>query len=433
MSARVYTFPEIDTAETAAPWRDITDAEVREAIAGTALVPIVEAFESVAVPPLPLAATLPRAIVLAGCGLSGPVANYDPEDETDIRRGVELCRLQIATAHGQACNAWHLLVAESGSGKDVGGVLDRLAGRLGWSLGTAGSGEGLADAFTEIGNGLLSVAEFSPWLDARHWQAKATGWLTAAFNRGWFKVNLSRRTGGTRESRFCFPNIAANIQPEVLAQHATAINMASGFLPRFLFTCMDRGNWRPATDPRGDLLNGAESALRQYHAQGGIVRVPEAYLQHLQDMFHECDAPCPAHWQRLVNEYGPRLAVMLAVPIEDAGHPGITLSAETWDRVAVLLQWFYSHGETALASVAEDERSAKYERILGRFYRYIDRHGPVMLADISRNCGKGTTAFFRLKLLEELVSRELVVKQDEGTYSTTTNPPPRDWKVGESA
>ena len=440
--SRIFTYPDPETDVLGAtqrppPWHDVTDEQVREAIAGTALGPIVEALESVAVPPLPLPATLPRAIVLAGCALSEPVKDYNPEKENDKRRGVELCRLQIGTAFGQALNAWHLLVAPSGSGKDIGGVPDLLASRMEWSIGTAGSAEGLADAYSEIGNGFLNVAEFSPWLDFHHWQNKAASWMTSAWNRGWFKSNMSKRTNSTRQSRYCFPNICANIQPEVLAQVATTRSMADGFLPRFLVTHMPRLKWRPAADPEYGLLTRAQDALERYRTRHGVVSVPDAYLQDLHDMFHELDAPFPAHWGRLVNEYGPRLAVMLAVPYEadmlgrtvENENPGtVTLTDTQWQGAEVILQWFFAHAEIALASIAEDESEAKYERMLARLYRHIHRHAPVTLTEISRNCGRGTKSYERLKIIEELVSRGLVKKgEDDNTFSTSKMPPPTDW------
>ena len=416
------------TGADRAPWRNVTDDQVRDVIAGTALVPLVEALEAVAVPPLPLAATLPRALVLAGCAMSEPVTDYDPEDEGDQRRGLELCRLQIATAGGQALNAWHLLVAESGSGKDVGGVLDRLAGAMGWSIGTSGSAEGMADAYREIGNGLLSVSEFSSYLDARHWQAKATGWLTAAWNKGWFKVNLSKRTGGSRQARYCFPNVAANVQPEVLAQFATIQNLADGFLPRFLITRMDRLNWRPTTAPIDDHLDRAKRALCQYRNKAGTVQVPDGYLQAVQDMFHKHDAPFPGHWRRLVNEYGPRFAVMLSVLSGDKITGTVAVTDRQWEGAAVLIQWFYAHAELALATLAEDEKAAKYEAMLARLYRYIDRHGPAMLSDISRGCSRGTDSHARGKALTEMQSRGLIRETANG-FDVTETPPPREWGV----
>jgi len=323
----------------------------------------------------------------------------------------------------------------------VGGMLDKLSARMGWSIGSSGSAEGLADAFTEIGNGLLSISEFSPWLDPKHWQAKATGWLTAAFNRGWFKMNLSNRTSGTRKARYCFPNIAANVQPETLARFASIQNVADGFLPRFLFTTMPRLNWRPSNKNDPGLMERAIDAFKRYQTREGVVSVPAGYLQPIHDMFYELEAPFPAHWRRLVNEYAPRFAVMLSVgydndmlgeTIQDTpGTPALT--DDHWHKAGLLVQWFYSHAEKALASVAEDERAGRYENILGRFYRYIHKHGPVTLTNISHNCGKGTSAFFRQKILEELISRGLVDSDPEEGYSTTNRPPPPEWASNNDA
>jgi hypothetical protein len=66
---------------------------------------------------------------------------------------------------------------------------------------------------------LLAVSEFSPYLDRKAWQYQAAAFLTHAWNKGQFRVNLSKRNKAEpREAHYCFPSILASIQPELLAR-----------------------------------------------------------------------------------------------------------------------------------------------------------------------------------------------------------------------
>ena len=408
-------------------WCNITDGEVREAIVGTALEPIVQALEAVTKPPLPLAATLPRAIVLAGCSLSAPAADYDLKQEDDERKGTDLCRLNIQTAGGQACNAWCLLVAPSGCGKDIGGVPAKLAAANRWLIGDSGSREGLADAFIQCGNGLLIVSEFSAWLNRSNWQGQSAEWITAAFNQGWFCANMSMRKGQPpRKSRFCFPNIIANIQPEMLRQYADQASIASGFLPRFLITRMPQTVARPSNDSLEPFLKAAGDALKCYNCKLGRVFVPERYLQDIFDEFQAHDAALISHWQRLVNEYGPRLAVMLSVCNAPFQSAEVNLSDDHWNRARVLLRWFYVQAAEVLGVIEDDSAAASLERNLAKIFRYIRRHGPVSKTMISRNCGRGTTSRQREGFLNELISRGYVNTKEQ-FFSTSGAQPPKEW------
>jgi len=341
------------------PWRDVTDDDVRAAIQNSQLAKIVAAMESVTSPPLPLAVSLTKAIPLAGCALSQPCDGYDLIDDAQEKTGIELARVRINTAAGQACNVFALVVAPSGTGKDIGGVQSRLASRFGWNVGTSGSAEGLADAFMDNPAGLLSVSEFSPWIDSKHWQSKAASWMTAAFNEGSFKVNLSRRQGGERASRYCYPNIIANVQPETLEACNTKYAMALGFLPRFLIGHVkETPTWRPTTNDIKDKIEAAHVALSQYRLIEGVVEVPSGYLEGLHAELTEHKAPLQSHWGRLVNEYGPRLALMLSASRR--------IETEHWDRTEVLLRWYYAQAEEVLCGAAEDAWRRRYNRLLAR-------------------------------------------------------------------
>lgn len=413
------------------PWREITTQQTREAISGTALEPIVQYLEAVADPPLPLQTTLPKALVLVGCALSEKAVATDPSPDNgdqDKKRGVDLARLKIMTAGGQVCNMWCMLVGESGVGKDIGGRIHDLAAHFGWHIGSSGSAEGLADQYTETGNGFLAIPELGNYLDRTHWQHKATPFLTYAFSQGWFKQNLSTRNGGCREAFYCYPNVLTNVQPEVLAAKADKLIVKSGFLARFLISWVPRKEWRPSTGEDGDLREAAVQALEACRLKKGKVIPPEKYLDAARRTFIDCDAPLRAHWQRLINEYGPRLALMLSVKPGDTGEE-VSISRSDWDGAALLVQWFYAMAERALNLVEDDAKAAKLEKNLARMYRYIRKHGPVTQSDISHNLSRGTTARDRNIHRNELLDRGLIRMDGKSTpgFSITKKSPPPGW------
>ncbi len=103
--------------------------------------------------------SLPKAVALAGTCLSQPVEDYRPADKKDRRFGVDLSRVRINTAGGQACNAYVLIVAPSGVGKDIGNAAERIAEKFGYLVGTSGSAEGLIDhsRLAYRGNNVLAM------------------------------------------------------------------------------------------------------------------------------------------------------------------------------------------------------------------------------------------------------------------------------------
>ena len=420
MNSRVYSAVEryggAEKAEMMSlppPWKCVTSEQVREAIGGSLLEPVVEVLESVTKPPLPLEITLPKAIALAGTCLSQPVEDYNPEDTNDKRRGVELAKLRISTAGGQVCNAYVLIVGASGAGKDVGYVAEKMAGKLGYLVGTSGSPEGLADAFIENGAGLLVVSEFSPWLDPHHWQHKTASWITDAWSKGWFNVRLSKRQRSMkRESGYCYPSLIAGIQPEILAEEITSSHLDSGFLNRFLISRVkDTQRWRPGV--KSPDIGKAMTALQTYGQVKGTVDVLYGYLGDLWDEFENYEAPLRGYWSRLVNEYGARIAVMLAYRPGAGETPRI--DPEHWGRAAIILRWFFAMAEDVLGDIDDDKASRKRENDYRRFYRFIEGRGPVTKSDISHYMHRGTNKKYREMILEELEERGWV-RHENGKY-----------------
>ncbi|MDA0989684.1 MAG: hypothetical protein O3A51_02910 [Verrucomicrobia bacterium] len=396
---------EAPTKASSPPWREVTSEDVTAIIADSHLAIINDTLAAVADPPLPPELTLAKTLALVGTALSQPVAGYDPEDEGDAKRGIELARVRIRTAGGQACNVWHLCVAESGSWKDAGNLPDRMAAQCGWAIGTSGSAEGLADAFTSNGGGLLVVSEFQPWIEPRHWQHNAASWLTSAFNKGHFKVALSKHRGGSREARYCFPNIIANIQPQILAAHATPALIDSGFLPRFLITRLKhREAWRPSTQLVD--IQPAVNRLHDFANLEGDVETPSRYLDQLLREFIEHDAPLPGHYSRLVNEYGPRLAVMLS--------GSTALEDDDWTRAATILKWLFAQAEDVLQDIATDETVRRTNELIEKVLAWIKSKGKCSKTELARRFSRDMGSRQRDEVLRELQERgEITIRVTE--------------------
>lgn len=386
------------------PWQTVTDRHAAAAIAGTRLETMVQVLAAVTVPPLPLRITLPKAIALAGCALAQPLEH---DRKTEERRGLDLARNVISTAGGQLCNIWACIVGPSGCGKDVGNLPFRIALEHGVAIGHAGSAEGLADAYTTNGAGLMVVSELQPYLDPRSWQHKATGFLTQAWNQCQAKIVLSNRNGEPRDIRYCAPSLIAAVQPAVLAATGDTLLMDSGFLPRFVFSYLPEiQSWRPNTSPVD--LAPLSSSFRAYRRmQAGRIAVPPGYLQDVMDELLDNDAPIPGHYNRLINEIGPRLAVMLAA---DPNRPHtVEITADHWQRVAVLVRWFYGMAEAVLATIGEGAHVKKMEDRLDRMLSWIKKHpNGVSKRHFSRSFHRGSTADERDKDLRELQDRGLI-------------------------
>lgn len=405
------------------PWRRPGLPEEVEAIVmASPLAPIVDALGRVAEPRLPLEATLLKACALVGCALSG-ARNYKPEqaESMDWSRienlGVSLARVVIRTGGGQVPSFWGLLVGRSAMGKDIGDIVTRLAATKGWWLGQSGSAEGLQDAMIEKPACLLTIGELIHWLDAKHWQSKAKGWLTDAFGRGYFQSNLSKRGSGgkVRRSPYCYPSVVANVQMETLARFARTLDKDQGFLPRFVVSVVPETDWLPTTMDISGLVMMASGALDRYAGVSGEFIVPEGYSRRLLDLFRMHKAPEQNHWRRLCNEYLPRLALMLDPPA-----PEVELAADSQrrtlhhisqtalDKAEKIVLWHYAQAEQAFSQVEDDSRTASQEANLRRIVRQLrihERMTPRLLAKNVRGLAPQRDA-----LLAELLERGYVIK-----------------------
>jgi hypothetical protein len=395
------------------PWEKVTASDVEAAIEGTILAPIVAAFRAPMKPELPIAIALPKALALAGCALS-----YKSEDRYNIGSGAQLAKVCINTSSGQVPLFYTLIVVESGGGKDVGRVATQLATTNGWNVGDGGSAEGIADALMEKPNGLIMIREMMPWLDKTHWQHKAASFLTGVFNENTFKVQLSQRSKTApppRESDFCAPSIISNIQPKVLERFATREDLDSGFLGRFLISTCPAHDGRPTCSDYSDKIERAQNALEVLKTKAGRITVSEDYLQDVFDYFKHNNAMFPSTWKRIVNEYGPRMALLLSIPENDKTN-AVRITDDGWARSVVLIYWFYSNAINLLKAADEDPEVKRTESLIRRIFAYISENPHCRTADISRYRGHGSTATERKNAVDEMLVREMIYKDDFGGY-----------------
>lgn len=405
------------------PWRDITTDEIRGIIDGTFLGEMAKLYSCVTVPTLPIEAALVKAIVTAGCALSGPGTPDVTKQGLLPPIGAMRARLRINTAGGQVCNVYALLAANSASGKDIGNLLDTITTARNWNLGTSGSAEGIAEALKDCPNGLISISEFMNWLDEKHWQHKATSFLTEAFSKGYFRHNFSSRSGkaGTSACDYCYPNIIANIQPEVFENVVRTQDISSGFMGRFLYAKMPEFFGDPARIDIADVLRQFAAILPAFEKKHGVVEVPDGYGTALSEMFKKY-SPQKLHpvWRRLVNEYMPRFAVMLSINHQARSQgDAVLLESKHWTGAAKMVQWFFSHAEEMLAQIEDESQAARIqEKIMRRFVKVIakfDKGKGITFKTISQHAfHTGTDAETRRKILCEMVERGWITTNEPG-------------------
>lgn len=431
--------------EEDAPWRKITTNDVKKAIEGTMLGELTEIYSGVTNPPLPIEAALLKAIVTLGCCLSGEAT----QEELNRRvgggnlefvklSGIHRAKLKINTGGGQGNNIYAILAGNSASGKDIGNLLDAFAGFSNPSargehggnylVGTGGSAEGIADALIAKPNGLVMISELRDWLDEKHWQHNATGFLTEAFNKASFSIALSSRGGkhGSRGTDFCLPSILANVQPQTFDRLVSVANVETGFLGRFLFAKMPKFLGDPACFDALSLISKMEKITSIFTKKQGIINVPQDYTKELKEIFQKnSNERLDASWRRLSNEYYPRLAVQLSVTLSAKTHgETVLLTDECWAKARVLTMWFFANAEKMLSGISEEsqfikEREEQFKKLfvlVCRLYQKLKK--PVTMRCISQNGilfnGVKSTAKERREALGELVERGILKIIDGG-------------------
>lgn len=437
--------------ETPKPWRKVTNEDIEQLLNGTLLGELCTIYASVSRPRLPLEAALLKAVVTAGCCLSGQAS----PDELNRRYGGNLggvkligadrARLKINTAGGQVCNIYGMIVANSTSGKDIGGLIGKFARMhnphiqcadgdnaiADWNLGNATSAEGFAKLLVKKPNGLLEIGEMTNWLDPKSWQGKATVFLTESFGQGYFEQNFSDRGGGasSRSADYCYPNIIANIQPENFENNVRMQYINTGFLGRFLFGKMPEFYGNPARFDSMAIMEQIRLIADVFLRKKGVVEMDEYYSDELQSLFIDnCESKLNPSWRRLCNEYYPRFMVMLPVThnLKTQGE-SVIITDDVKKRAQLLTMWFFAQAEKLLTGVMDDlGNSREVEQKLKRLFEIVRDYGRtdgILTSTISTHAsGSGTTAKQRQELLQELRERQWI-KFENNRYSVLHPPP----------
>jgi hypothetical protein len=391
----------------------VTIQHVEQAIKGTIIEPMIRAFLAPTTPELPFEIGLAKALALSGCAMSGRSEMKDANIAQLIRKGKSLARIRIMTAGGQVPNFFVLLEGKSATGKDMGDLMDNAAMQFKWLIGTAGSEEGIADAYIKQPVGLVSISEFQNWLDAHHWQSRAAGFLTHAFNKGWFSHAMSKRGDGpARETDYCFPNVFDCVHPGVLSSCATTLQRDSGFLGRFIvlkvpeFLSFTRN--REFTE---ELLT-IVGVLRVLAAKEGVVHLEEMYNKELMEMFYGHKAQPEPSWRRLCNEYYPRIALLLSCPIGDTSTE-VTITPDGLRRAAIVTKYLFAQAEEVFGKLFFEKQQTKLEELCDRILSIVRNSpgGECKKMVISKNTGKGTKSTERDDAIKELVSRGELVQE----------------------
>lgn len=419
MDAEAKTLPRSVVSTSLSPWRKVSTKDVEAAISGTMLEAMVEVLRSPTNPPLPFEIGFAKALPIFGaflCGENKPAAGGIAAHAT--RRGIDRARVVIETAGGQACNVWSILVAPSSSGKDIGGLADELLKKHDLFLGTAGSEEGIADALAEKGNGVMMISEMANWLDKRHWQSKAAGFLTYAWNKGFFVHAMSKRAKdapAARAADYCYPSISASIQPEILKTLASRADMDSGFLGRFLMIQHEDRAWFPfpsASLDKAAAMAELDSMAATLMAVHGRIRPPEErYQAALAKMFIDHDAGIRPVVNRLCNEYLLRIALFLMIDGREDRLPSV-FSQEAIERAGIVCQWLYGHAERLCGNLTESRETNEREAKMDRIVRLVETRGAAgtKWSDISQcRSTRSIQSKERHEMLSELVDRGRIV------------------------
>ncbi len=401
-------------AKSPEPWKVIRDSEIEAIFKQCALWPVIESCLEATVPRLPIQSGLAQALALAGCALSGK-DDAKPASLSDYlpKRGAKLARLRIHTgAKGQVAAFWLLCVAPPSQGKDVGGIASGIAGQMHWLLGSSMSAEGFLDALIRKPNGLVTAGEFENYLNPKHWQYAAVSTMNSIFSDFWFHQMLSSRgkDATPREADFAAPSFIANIQPERLLKLGNNV-LGNGFFNRWLLLAIPKTEYRPRTGDNASGLKSAVDALACYTRKQGDITPPQGYLQGVIDTLKASHAPHEGYWRRLVNEYGPRLAIVLSVRSGDTSK-AVHITDDVWAKTATVLLWLYGQAESLLSRL-QREPDSKWESLLDRVEAVIRERGPCTIKTVHQYTGGWDTPM-RLRALLELEERGRIRRIDAG-------------------
>lgn len=418
-------------------WRRVTEDDVRNAISGSFLGTICDAFEKNYIQKrVPLALTIMPGIALMACALTHkkePSFNMEDEeeekepvsfilfgDEEECLSPAKKSGLYINTVRGNVPNAYVLIVAPSAAGKNVVNFSQYIES-FGYSEISDGTLEGIKDRAVENPHLLLSLQEFGAILGKGDKKVR-TG-LTEMFNAGNFKIVMSTRTKKPpRTCEWFFPTIYGAVQPEVLKKEGRELDLAQGLFGRFLIGYISPQEARYDIRPCNKDI-GRDDAIIRYGLSciarlQGVVDVPdEEYNVKFSHPIEDAgiDGKMIPLVKRYANEYLPRIALMLAIPARVDGSLTLPkLTTEHFQRATIILYWLLTMAERALGTLSDLEgRDRLMEQNLWKMARKLKqltvRKGKITIADISKSSsGTGWDSDAREKILNEMCARDWI-------------------------
>ena len=432
-------------------WRNITDEDVWSAISGSFLDTICRAYAKNYTPAAPLPLILMQGIVLMAVALTHreekpaleDINSSIPSEESTLRDEflfdlpeepkddfdlfpAHQSKVYIDTLNGNVPNAYVLVVAPSGAGKDMGNF--RLVRKLGYTEYSGGTLEGIKDAAMTNPHLLINLSEFSTYFQARGRHEDFKKELTTLFDRGGFSDALSTHGTNPRAVDWVYPSVYASIQPEVLQTVGRGLDISQGLLSRFLIGYVSSQHARYDINPcNGDAVRDLRiisDGLMRIAEIRGVVEVPDpryntAFMAPIRPVIDSRMLPV---LRRYANEYLPRIALMLALPAigddgaQDSKLPELTpeLTSEHFERATVVMRRILTMAEEALGALTDLEgRARQHEGNLAKMLQLLDRMStesePITIAAISkRSSGTGWDAKTREALLEELQQRDYI-------------------------
>ena len=416
-------------------WRNVSNADVMEAIKGSFLEFMCTASAKNYHGNAPLPIILIQNLVLMGAALTG----RDPYDFSDLEPGflfdppsaeeqelykinaeypAKKSRIWIDTGLGNVPNVFGLLVAPSGAGKGIN--YSQAVQNIGYSEFSGGTLEGVMDAAIDNPHILINMPEFGALLQGKGASVdKLKKGLTDMFSAGRFTEALSsRKSKAERGVTWFYPSVLASVQPEVLQAVGRSLDIYQGFFSRFLIGYLAENDmdyeFNPCNLDAGMDFAKISLGLKKISQMKTPVFVgdKEYNLKFIEPMREVIDPKMRPVLERYGNEYLPRLALMLMIPADDICLPAIPrLTDEHFKRATIVLHRIFSMAEAALGGLSDLEgRSRHQENNLAKMAQLLNRickkKDAATLAEISRNSsGTGWDGKTRESLLNELAQR----------------------------
>lgn len=427
-------FSNMDIAEGPAlyPWRNITHTEVLKSLDGTQLGGLISALSKNYRPAGPLPIMLLQGIMMMSLGLTHRgtpeiIERHRKNYLNDHAENVSFetppaykSQVVIRTGTGNVPNIYGLIVAPSSTGKGIS--IPGVISAAGYQEYHKASIEGLQDAAMNDPHILLSLPEFSACLGDRRQKGFKES-LTDLFNHGTFKEVLSKRKNThIREADWFYPTVMASIQPESLNRVGRLIDLKQGLLTRFLIGYLSEEDMTYEINPCNPDIGSDSIAFQERFLKlsrlEGIIEVPDpnyntVFMAPFKDKIASSLLPL---LNRYANEYLPRLALILSLPLELTEGFHLEITMEHLRCATTLLQYIFAMAERALGGLNDLEGySRETEENIGKMIALIKRichryeKKLVMLSEISRNSsGTGWDANRRMHILNELLSRKYI-------------------------